>query len=281
MEQEMFIREGKLDLGTIPQPLYAYAAGMTLLHEGEEAFNSGVRNTFVELCWGGGGVGEVVYYGQAFEIRENDVFSWFPGEDHLRRSISGAWRCRWLCFDGPLAEALLLSYRFPRYLRSVPCPAGLFREIAENINSTEPQVVGKLAGLILEVLGSLRRSSGPQGTLFERCVNYVRTHYDDPDLCIGTLCEVFDVPRSTLTKLFSENMQRSLGNYIRDVRYGNALALLRSSDLPFSEVARRCGYASYTSFCRLIHRATGGSPSEVRRTKSGGSRPLEPELKKS
>ena len=25
MEQEMFIREGKLDLGTIPQPLYAYA----------------------------------------------------------------------------------------------------------------------------------------------------------------------------------------------------------------------------------------------------------------
>ncbi|MEI2999813.1 MAG: AraC family transcriptional regulator [Victivallis sp.] len=142
-------------------------------------------------------------------------------------------------------------------------------------------MVGKLAGLILEVLGSLRRSSGPQGTLFERCVNYVRTHYDDPDLCIGTLCEVFDVPRSTLTKLFSENMQRSLGNYIRDVRYGNALALLRSSDLPFSEVARRCGYASYTSFCRLIHRATGGSPSEVRRTKSGGSRPLEPELKKS
>lgn len=48
----MFIREGKLDLGTIPQPLYAYAAGMTLLHEGEEAFNSGVCNTFVELCWG-------------------------------------------------------------------------------------------------------------------------------------------------------------------------------------------------------------------------------------
>ena len=116
----MFIREGKLDLGTIPQPLYAYAAGMTLLHEGEEAFNSGVRNTFVELCWGGGGVGEVVYYGQAFEIRENDVFIWLPGEDHLRRSVSGAWRCRWLCFDGPLAEAsAFLSFPALSAFRSV------------------------------------------------------------------------------------------------------------------------------------------------------------------
>lgn len=272
MEEEFFIREGKFDLGLIPQPFYAYSTGITMLRGREEAFNHGVRNSFVELCWGIGGIGEVVYFGQAFEIRENDAFIWLPGEDHLRRAISRQWRCRWLCFDGPLAEAVLLSYRFPRHLRSVPCPTELFREIAEHITADDPQTVGHLAALVLEILAHLRRNTEPQGTLFERCVSYVRTHFDDPDLCIGTLCEVFDVPRSTLTKLFAENMQRSLGNYIRDVRYGNALALLGSSDLPFSEVARRCGYASYTSFCRLIHRGTGGSPSEIRRRKGGSNR---------
>lgn len=60
-------------------------------------------------------------------------------------------------------------------------------------------------------------------------------------------------------------MQRSLGNYIRDVRFGNALALLRGSDMPVKDVARRCGYTELTSFSRMIRRATGMGPAEVRK----------------
>lgn len=268
MEQEMYIREGKINPVETPQPLYAYAVGSTMLPEGEEAFNHGIRNQFIELNWSLSGIGEIEFYGQKFEMREDDVFLWLPGEDHRRRAISREWHCRWLCFDGPLAEAILLSYRFPRHLRACsPCPTGLFEDIERNINLPRPQEVGRLAALILEILSHLRRSRKSPEPLLERCVDYIKTHYDDPDLCIGTLCDVFHVPRSTLTKLFADDMQRSLGNYIRDTRYGNALALLRSTDLPFAEVARRCGYANHTSFCRLIHRATGVSPSAIRERK--------------
>ncbi len=252
-----------------PMPFYVWSVGTKVLKENEIAFAQGQKNSFVELVWSVSGIGEVIYYGQRFQMQKNDIFYFLPGEDHDLRGISREWHSRWLCLDGPLAEATILACKFPRFQRSAgDCPHELFDEIARWISTNDPLQIGRMAGLALMILAHARgedRQSNSSNGLYSRCLEYIRKNYSNPDLCIGMLCDVFQTPRSTLTKVFYDNMHRSLGNYIRDQRYGHALALLRGSDLPVKEIARRCGYKEQTSFSRLIRRATGMGPAELRK----------------
>ena len=251
----------------IPMPFYVFSVGQKCLAEKEINFSSGIKNSFVEIVWSISGIGEILYYGKHFQMQKNDIFFFLPGEDHELRGVSKEWHSRWLCINGPFAEANFLAFKFPRFQRAAhDCPVELFEEIARWINSDDPLQIGRLAGLALMILSYARGTdlSAPN-SLSARCMEFVNSNFSNPELCIEMLCDKFQVPRSTLTKIFYEDLQRSLGNYIRDVRFGNALALLRGSELSVREIARRCGYTELTSFSRMLRRAAGMSPVEIRK----------------
>ena len=267
MKIQHFFRKQKGELPKIPMPFYVSSVGNKILTEKEVDFAPEQKNYFVELVWSTSGIGEIVFYGKHFQMQENDIFYFLPGEDHEQRGISKEWHTRWLCLDGPFAEANFLAYKFPRFQRTEhECPVDLFDEIAKWISGEDPLQIGRIAGLALMILAYARGTNhlAPH-SLYSRCMEFINSNYSNPELCIGMLCDMFQTPRSTLTKVFYDNMRRSLGNYIRDVRYGNALTLLRGTDLPVKEIALRCGYTEQTSFARLIRRATGMSPGELRK----------------
>ena len=114
---------------SLPMPFRIYSTGEKVLTENETERSQDMKNPFVELIWGISGIGEVTLYGEVFQIRENDVFYYLPGEPHFFRSLSPEWKSRWLCFDGPFAEAVMLSYRYPRLQSSCTFPEDLFRRI--------------------------------------------------------------------------------------------------------------------------------------------------------
>ncbi len=255
---------------SLAMPLRIYSIGEKILRENERERTEDVKNGFVELIWGISGIGEVTLYGQTFQIRENDVFYYLPGEAHVLRGISSEWKSRWLCFDGPLAEAVMLSYRYPR-LQSAGCfPEDLFRRIEQGICETEPVQLRTMAGLVLEVLACAGGNAGygiHSGRIVKRCMELVESNLSNPELDVPMLSNLMRIHRSTLTKLFSARIGRTPGRYILDQRFELARTLLLGSSLPVGEIAVRCGFSTPGSFSRFIRRGTGRSPQAYRKEK--------------
>lgn len=273
MEPTMYYRGNIDELPAVPQPFYAYGTGISLLRRNEPMVKKGGVNPFVELLWGVEGIGELVLYGQAFQIKPGDVFYYLPGETHESRPLGAGWNLRWVCFDGPLAEAVMLSYRYPRHQRpEIPYPKWLFEDLERNIGNSDPLQIRRMAAVILELLacaGSRAAGGLHSESLTRRCAEFIAANLTDPQLGVGTLCDEFSLARSTLTKIFSEQMGCAPGRYIMNHRMAHATALLRGTSLPVGEVAKRCGFAETRSFSRFIRRCHGVSPLELR--KQGGS----------
>jgi len=255
-------------LPTSPQPFYANSVGIKKLEKGEVDSAPGFNNLFIELVWGISGTGEISYLGQPFSITPNDVFYFLPGEEHKMRAVSAEWESRWLCFDGPLAVANFMTYQFPRLQHSLlDCPTGLFNEIGNNINSDDPFVQSHLSAVVIDILSYLvgvNTTFYPYASISIKCTEYIKKNYADPELGIDSLSKTFSVPCSTLISVFKKDVNQSIGQYIRNIRLGNACNLLRGTDLQIKEIALQCGYLDLNSFSRMFRKNTGMTPSEIR-----------------
>lgn len=255
-----------------PLPVRLFDIGEKELNAGEIEAAGGTQKAFVEFIWCIGGSGEALLFDHPFLMRENDVFYYLPNEDHYLRGLSERWHLRWVCFDGPLATAVMSSYHYPRLQHAtLPCPQKLFEEISVGIGSPSPVERGILAGKLLMILAMANGSQVARlhpDPAIDRVLRFLTPRLADPDLSITMIADQLKIPRSTLLKLFADQVKISLGRYIRNWRYNRALELLRNSELPVNEVATRCGYRESSSFSRLIHRGTGMSPLECRRNRN-------------
>ncbi|UKI31585.1 MAG: helix-turn-helix domain-containing protein [Lentisphaeria bacterium] len=250
-------------------PFAVRSIGCTTMRAGEADIISGaIRHPSLEISWTISGSGEIIHYGQPFEMRRNDVFLFLPDETHHYRVKSREWHWRWLCIDGPLAAAMLLACRLPR---KISCDSGfpeaLFQRIEENISTDSPGMLAELSGTAWQIVARLIGSHHPSfhKDIFEECMDYIRNRYQEPELGIDFLAEHVGVSRSTLTRLFRERRNESVSACIRNVRMMNAVSLLSGTDWPIAEIARCCGYPNPVSFTRLFTRREHCSPGEYRR----------------
>ncbi|WP_294433219.1 AraC family transcriptional regulator [uncultured Victivallis sp.] len=276
MKAKGYFRQNCLANYDYPMPFAVRSIGCTTMKAGEADIISGaLRHPSLEISWTISGCGEIIHYGQPFEMRRNDVFLFLPDETHHYRVKSREWHWRWLCLDGPLAAAMLLACRLPR---KISCDSGfpeaLFRRIEENISTDSPGMLAELSGTAWQIIARLIGSHHPgfHKDIYEECMDYIRNRYQEPELGIDFLAEHVGVSRSTLTRLFRERRNEPVSACIRNVRMMNAVALLSGTDWPIAEIARRCGYPNPVSFTRLFTRREHCSPGEYRRRqRSGGT----------
>ncbi len=89
---------------------------------------------------------------------------------------------------------------------------------------------------------------------------------DCAEVSVDQVCEAVGTSRSTLDKLFLTHLGRSVAGEMTRIRVQRSQGLLQSSDLPLTEIARRCGFSSATYFCRFFKRMTGQTPDSYRQT---------------
>lgn len=248
----------------VPLPFSVCSIGRKTLPANCYSIMPEIRNNFVELCWSTGGMGEIDFYGRKFKLGPGDVFYFLPGEEHVMRALSERWESHWICFEGPLAVATFMAYNLARVTRAASFPAEVFAEIERDIHDQSPVRIARIAGLLLTVLAELVVPAQPEKTLFERSVEYIRTHFSDPRLSVESLCDQFGIPQSTLTLLYRRNGLPPPGRFIAEQREQHAESLLKGSALPISEVGRRCGFRNPSSFTRFIRGRRGLSPQELR-----------------
>ena len=122
-----------------------------------------------------------------------------------------------------------------------------------------------LEGLALLLLSRVERL-GPSRQWPEclhEALSLIESGYDGP-LSLTTLSIAVNAHRATLAAAFRRHLGRSVGQVIRDVRVRHALAALRGTRQPLSEIALECGFYDQSHMGRLVKLVTGLAPSEVR-----------------
>ncbi len=250
-------------------PLYLHATGLRLLTRGKVEEKSGLLSPFVEIIWCISGIAEVTLYEKKYRVRKGEVFYFLPGEDRKKIALSEELHYRWLCFRGGLAEAVMMSYRYPRLqMAAEPYPEELFAELEERISQTDPHSMRRCCTLVLDVLARMgeRYDQGiHSGKTAQRCIEYIITNFGNPQLGLPLLSDVLGVAPSTLSRVFRAETGVSPGRYILDRRLAQAMSLLRGTDLPVGEIAGQCGFNDRRTFSRFIRRSCECSPLELRR----------------
>lgn len=249
-------------------PFYIVDAGTSVFQKDISTASSGIFKDFVEIMWCTQGCGEVILQEKRWTLSENDTFFYLPLEDHAFHSLSDNWTLYWVCFNGPLAEAIMCSYRYPRCQHaSESCPLALFEEFFYRKEPTDPSASALLCSKTLELIarmsGNRPKRLHPDREV-DHVMNFIQKNLSNPDLSLDFVASALDISKSTLQKHFFRHTKISLGEYIRNERFQRAIALLQNTDLPIQEVAREVGYLLLPSFSRLIRRGTGRSPLELR-----------------
>jgi len=89
---------------------------------------------------------------------------------------------------------------------------------------------------------------------------------DNLTACPGVdmLCSKFSISRNCLYKIFRDNFDCTVNEYITACRIEKAKALLRDTKEPVYIVAEKVGIENYTYFCRLFKRREHISPTMYR-----------------
>jgi|GEM_PF-4351627 len=92
----------------------------------------------------------------------------------------------------------------------------------------------------------------------------VEAHYDSPNFSLQFLADAFGVSSPTMSRFFKSEIGKGLSEYVTERRIEDAARLLKESDLPVKEIAKKVGYNDVNTFIRRFKAITGSTPTEYR-----------------
>lgn len=94
--------------------------------------------------------------------------------------------------------------------------------------------------------------------------DYIREHYSE-DINLDELAGRIGVSYSYLRRLFNEELNMSITDFLNTYRIETSKGLLKNSSLTLREIARKVGYNNVQSFKRFFRKYEGITPSEYRK----------------
>lgn len=95
-------------------------------------------------------------------------------------------------------------------------------------------------------------------------IEYIREHIQE-NLTIDTIAEALELNPSYLSKLFKQEMQVSISQYIRDEKIKIACDMLRHLNVSSLDIANYLGFSSQSHFIQVFKKQTGYTPEEFRK----------------
>lgn len=102
--------------------------------------------------------------------------------------------------------------------------------------------------------------------IIDEIVNYIEDHYDDWQLSGKMFAEKYNISLSYLSQIFKKEKGVGLLDYINQIRYIKAKAMIEAG-ATIQEAAAKAGYATTQPLRRLFRQFEGVTPSESRKRK--------------
>ena len=134
------------------------------------------------------------------------------------------------------------------------------RTIEEDYIDSSASILQAVASyLCLERMVILKRKG-----LAVQVDEYISRHYLE-DLDVETLCQHFNIGKTTLYKLAKENYGIGITDHIRNLKIEKAKKLLsEDSEMRVSEISIKCGFSDYNYFITLFKKKVGMPPQKYR-----------------
>lgn len=258
-------------------PFYVSGTGISQASKGQIEQKRGILNHSSGFLWVLSGTLEVYDGPRLVPAERNHICFSLSGEDQWHRVLSEECTFRWLTLAGPLAEAVLLSYRYARHqIACHPYPEKLFRRLDDMMNNDSPLHTRIKSAIALEILAYAAGDefqAGENLRLIDNAMTLIRRNLSNPELGVAFLCERLNLSPATLNRLFQRRLDCSPGRLILDRRLQLGMRLLAGSDQSISEIAGKCGFRNAKTFSRFIRRATGMNARMFRACKRRGDPP--------
>lgn len=112
----------------------------------------------------------------------------------------------------------------------------------------------ELPGLVL--------NKGDKSKYVMEAVEYISTHYSDPELSVAMIAENLGISEGHLSHIFKKETEYTVASYITRVRMRMAMKLLTDCRNKVYEVAGGVGYRDIAHFSSSFKRIVGITPSE-------------------
>lgn len=100
--------------------------------------------------------------------------------------------------------------------------------------------------------------------IFEAAKKYIEEHLDE-DISIEDLCLKLNVGRTRLYEIFRNEHAAGISKYILRRKMHRAKKLLKTTDLPISEISNSVGFLDYNYFSKVYKKTYGKSPRHYRK----------------
>ncbi|MCF6411530.1 response regulator [Pseudalkalibacillus salsuginis] len=127
--------------------------------------------------------------------------------------------------------------------------AGWIREYSE--------VEAYMADMLKVVMESEIFSSVKVNPLILKAQEYIHQHFYESELSLQRIADMVNVSPSYFSRMFSQETDKTLVEYITHIRMENAKKLLKSTNDKTYEIAQKVGYSDSHYFCNLFKKVTG------------------------
>lgn len=129
-----------------------------------------------------------------------------------------------------------------------------------------PKAIAQACSAYLEACDEIaeRRLSAVQWG--RNICRYIESNYFDANLNLNSISAHFQISSSYLSRRFREQYQKSVIDYLYEVRVANALPLLENADLKIADIAQMTGFVDSNAFIRIFKKLKGITPGKYSQT---------------
>ena len=96
-------------------------------------------------------------------------------------------------------------------------------------------------------------------------MQYIKNNYTSPNLSLVSIAEAIGITPSYLSRLFSENLNTKLIDYITQERVARSMDELVNTNTPIFEIAEKCGFSSSRNYIAAFRKLYCTTPGEYRK----------------
>lgn len=93
---------------------------------------------------------------------------------------------------------------------------------------------------------------------------YINRNYKQPWLTVESVCELYNVNASYMSRMFKQDIGFSIKSYIINLRIAEALLLLRDTKITAKEIAYAVGFSDEIHFLKTFKKHIGMTPKQYR-----------------
>ena len=218
------------------------------------------------------GKGHIVYDGKQYTVEKGDFYMVNTTHPHDYYADSeNPFAKVWINVYGTFMDHLTEALNFEPITICRVDVSENFKDIhnflkwksAYEVLEMTEQVAIKLFGLLYRVHTGMRVSQ-IHSNRYLQVSNYIKMHITD-GININCVCTDNYISKSTLYRLFREELGISPNAYIKNLKVGVAATILKTTNLEIPEIMRQLGFYDYSHFSRIFASVKGCSPVAYRK----------------